>query len=1095
MPLAALNINLTANLQQLRTDLDQAAVLSQQAEQRIQKSADEAGSALGEAANAADFGQLSKDAQAASASIDGIKTASVGAGTAVGGLNDKVSQLLDQLTADAKERAEQVGTGTKIAVAATVAAIGYTLVKLGEYAAAAAFNVVRAVVAVGEFTVGLATGESLQSKYIDSLIATDVTVKNLQVSLGTTAESASALTLALARTGVPKEDFVSVYTATETAIRKVIQAQNDLQAKLNDARATNDTDKITEAEKAVASYTNAFDRLGVQYQDNKGKLLSYDQTIANASKVLATYTAGYDQNAAAAELGIGSAQKVADAAKINSASLAEAAQRQRDYYLVIGPGAQAAVSQYQDAMRIFKNESDLMSQGFQRAVADSTIPILTELANLFKDGIPEAVGVVRGVLTGLVAVFNTFELSAKAVYEILDFVFDALEISVAGSMGAINKALHFDFSGAKKEVEDAAVAIEARFNKLLDNTSSNLSKAIANIDLAAGKDSTGNPGLVDKPSGGQAYTPPIKVDDPAKKTSSPNVDVAKKQLDEELKALDVFVAEEHQLLTGREEFLTLYYQHSDISIADYFSGRKVARDADVASAQKAYAQEIADINAYIAKTQGNSNLSDDQKAARVAEAQTKLIDIRGKLRKVESDANTETLKDWFANQKAVEQYGDSLKSLEAQLSTLGGDTAHAFTINFDQQNRDLKRQLSATLNSDSSTQADRNSATQGLIDLDQLKQQGIATAKLNDLNSQRSVILGDLANQQSRVDLAVSRGTTLELQGLADTSAANAAKIDQLQKIIDAEQKIADAIGDPFAKSQALVQVDTLRVQLEQLKTQTNLVADAFNDAGRDVTENFLEKITDRTTTARDKLKGLFDDIEARVLKQGSDVIGNYLFGKDGGLLAGAGNWFSSFFKGAAPNAGAAVSGAAGAIGKVGSTGTQAANSAAFTTLSTNASAAASSLAPLSPTAVDLGAAFDDLLISADAASEALDSVASSGGGDELASLAGDIPSAKGNVFMGGNVIPFARGGIVTRPTQFPMALMGEAGPEAIVPLRPTDRPYRDRNGKMRVADGSGGWGGGQSITNVTNINVPTTQTRDLRTAKQLGRAVSRGLS
>lgn len=49
--------------------------------------------------------------------------------------------------------------------------------------------------------------------------------------------------------------------------------------------------------------------------------------------------------------------------------------------------------------------------------------------------------------------------------------------------------------------------------------------------------------------------------------------------------------------------------------------------------------------------------------------------------------------------------------------------------------------------------------------------------------------------------------------------------------------------------------------------------------------------------------------------------------------------------------------------------------------------------------------------------------------------------SAKGNVFAGGNVIPFARGGaftngIVSRPTLFPMGLMGEAGEEAIMPLK-----------------------------------------------------------
>jgi lambda family phage tail tape measure protein len=61
------------------------------------------------------------------------------------------------------------------------------------------------------------------------------------------------------------------------------------------------------------------------------------------------------------------------------------------------------------------------------------------------------------------------------------------------------------------------------------------------------------------------------------------------------------------------------------------------------------------------------------------------------------------------------------------------------------------------------------------------------------------------------------------------------------------------------------------------------------------------------------------------------------------------------------------------------------------------------------------------------------------------------IPSANGNMFQGGNVVPFANGGVVSRPTLFPMmggrtGLMGEAGPEAIMPLK------RGRDGKLGVA-------------------------------------------
>ena len=53
--------------------------------------------------------------------------------------------------------------------------------------------------------------------------------------------------------------------------------------------------------------------------------------------------------------------------------------------------------------------------------------------------------------------------------------------------------------------------------------------------------------------------------------------------------------------------------------------------------------------------------------------------------------------------------------------------------------------------------------------------------------------------------------------------------------------------------------------------------------------------------------------------------------------------------------------------------------------------------------------------------------------------LLGTGGNALGNAFNGGNVIPFAYGGIYNSPTLFPMAngmgLMGEAGPEAIMPL------------------------------------------------------------
>ncbi len=85
-----------------------------------------------------------------------------------------------------------------------------------------------------------------------------------------------------------------------------------------------------------------------------------------------------------------------------------------------------------------------------------------------------------------------------------------------------------------------------------------------------------------------------------------------------------------------------------------------------------------------------------------------------------------------------------------------------------------------------------------------------------------------------------------------------------------------------------------------------------------------------------------------------------------------------------------------------------------------------------------------------------------------LSGLIGNLfANAKGNVFSGGSVVPFANGGIVNSPTLFAMnggtGLMGEAGPEAIMPL-------------ARGADGSLGIRGGGGMNVTVNISTPDVQ-------------------
>ena len=98
------------------------------------------------------------------------------------------------------------------------------------------------------------------------------------------------------------------------------------------------------------------------------------------------------------------------------------------------------------------------------------------------------------------------------------------------------------------------------------------------------------------------------------------------------------------------------------------------------------------------------------------------------------------------------------------------------------------------------------------------------------------------------------------------------------------------------------------------------------------------------------------------------------------------------------------------------------------------------------------------------------------------------VPNATGNVFSNGQVVPFADGGIVNSPVLFPMrgatGLMGEAGPEAIMPLA------RGSDGKLGVR---GGGGGARVTVNISTPDVAGFQQSQGQVAAMIARAVSRG--
>ncbi len=104
--------------------------------------------------------------------------------------------------------------------------------------------------------------------------------------------------------------------------------------------------------------------------------------------------------------------------------------------------------------------------------------------------------------------------------------------------------------------------------------------------------------------------------------------------------------------------------------------------------------------------------------------------------------------------------------------------------------------------------------------------------------------------------------------------------------------------------------------------------------------------------------------------------------------------------------------------------------------------------------------------------------------------IGGLLPFANGGAFSQGRVMPFAKGGVVSGPMSFGMrggrGLMGEAGPEAIMPLA------RGPDGRLGVRAA----GGGAPVNIVMNVSTPDAESfrrSSTQIAAQLTRALGRG--
>lgn len=570
-------------------------------------------------------------------------------------------------------------------------------------------------------------------------------------------------------------------------------------------------------------------------------------------------------------------------------------------------------------------------------------------------------------LTGVVTVASTvklaFETMERAGAKFVQGKF--AEAKAIREAGAAEIEVLLQRRGLVSRLED-------EFAKQKANASTNLADTFASGNKPLGK-------------------PQVKFSSAAKKDGSAASDaesLARRILDGQIKALEASVARERDILQARESFLRDSFTDGLLSVNNYYSQLQAARDANLQHAISVLDQEIAKRKAFAATlTKASDREGEQNKIADLLEKQEGLI------------RNARFSEEALARDRdrSTAQYLGQLAELNAKMLELAGNTAAAAAIRFDAQNAGL----------DSLLRASGNEA--GRAQLRSIREQEQVQKQLNDESKKYQLILDQGFIAQERINIARESGAIGELEALARTSAANRALLPLMQARIDALAEIAAKSQDPAD----LLKVEQLRVAMERLGAQTDLVKDKFNNIFSGAFSDAIAALADGTKSFKDAARDLGKSITGQINKIAADTIAGQLFGKEG-ALSGIGGIFSKLFGGDGAAGGATAAASAAALS--GSAASLTASGATLTAAGATVTASGATLAASGGVLTAAGAA---LTAAAGALTASAAASAASGFADIFGSALGGL--AQGGGLAGGT--NFARGG---------MTLVGERGPELV---------------------------------------------------------------
>ncbi|MBS0342009.1 MAG: hypothetical protein JSS56_15930 [Proteobacteria bacterium] len=605
----------------------------------------------------------------------------------------------------------------------------------------------------------------------------------------------------------------------------------------------------------------ALKALGINIEEFKA-LKPEDQMVALASSL-----AGFEDGAGKTAVAVALLGK----SGADALPFLKALDEQGGKHVILTAEMIAQADEYSDKQAKSRAELNLYAQ----ALATQALPAMTAFTGAATDMIKEILGVDKGTkdLANSTAVQDFAEKAVRALAFVVDAadgvirVFEGAGKTIGAALAQVGALASGDLKGS--------IAIGKEWQKdMQDILNRPLFSSKLNARLEQQKQDAANAakfGFGNRPGTGQQ----LNFQGATKGGGGAGDDPTKKILDNQLKALENAANDERDILASRNKMLDLYNGAALISTKDYYAGRRAAAEEAVSNQSAIYDQEISALQAFMAR----AGKATDREAA-----QGKINDLLSKKAKLYRDAAEAAVESSFKEQKAAEDLARQINAVNAEVLELTGNMAAASRIRLDDQFSELTKRLTA------------NGDTAGLAQVSRLKQLKQAQAEYGQQSEQVGQITESLRIQEERIQLSRQLGADSELSSLIKLREARSGAVEQMRAMVEAQEAIANASGNPKLVQQA----ERARLELDKLAATADPLADKFNNLIGEAGANAFSDFISGAKSAKEAMKSFGDEVANQLARMASEALFKQLMGgllgSTGGSAGSIGGWLSSLF-------------------------------------------------------------------------------------------------------------------------------------------------------------------------------------------------------